>query len=71
MTLTVAVGDTGSPIALLHGFPQTHLMWRFERNNMDAAVSWIRRLLRVLDGDVLDGFGVAFPTDAFGEYQRG
>ncbi|MFI9640485.1 alpha/beta fold hydrolase [Micromonospora sp. NPDC051925] len=26
--LNVAVGGTGSPIVLLHGFPQTHLMWR-------------------------------------------
>ncbi|WDZ86911.1 alpha/beta fold hydrolase [Micromonospora cathayae] len=28
VTLNVAVGGTGSPIMLLHGFPQTHLMWR-------------------------------------------
>lgn len=26
--LNVAVGGSGSPVALLHGFPQTHLMWR-------------------------------------------
>ncbi|WP_202865686.1 alpha/beta fold hydrolase [Kribbella turkmenica] len=26
--LNVAVGGSGPPIALLHGFPQTHLMWR-------------------------------------------
>ncbi|OUS93856.1 alpha/beta fold hydrolase [Rhodococcus sp. NCIMB 12038] len=26
--LYVAVGGSGSPIVLLHGFPQTHLMWR-------------------------------------------
>ncbi|MFI5956219.1 alpha/beta fold hydrolase [Cryptosporangium sp. NPDC051539] len=26
--LNVAVAGTGSPIVLLHGFPQTHLMWR-------------------------------------------
>src|SRR5258705_9172226 len=26
--LNVAVGGTGSPVVLLHGFPQTHLMWR-------------------------------------------
>ncbi|MEU8897316.1 alpha/beta fold hydrolase [Nocardia sp. NPDC048505] len=26
--LAVAVGGSGSPIVLLHGFPQTHLMWR-------------------------------------------
>jgi haloacetate dehalogenase len=28
VTLHVAVGGTGSPVVLLHGFPQTHLMWR-------------------------------------------
>ncbi|WP_236795714.1 alpha/beta fold hydrolase [Amycolatopsis sp. GM8] len=28
VALTVAVGGSGSPIVLLHGFPQTHLMWR-------------------------------------------
>ena len=26
--LQVAVAGTGSPVVLLHGFPQTHLMWR-------------------------------------------
>jgi haloacetate dehalogenase len=28
VTLNAAVGGEGSPIVLLHGFPQTHLMWR-------------------------------------------
>lgn len=28
VSLSVAVGGTGRPIVLLHGFPQTHLMWR-------------------------------------------
>lgn len=28
VALDVAVGGNGSPIVLLHGFPQTHLMWR-------------------------------------------
>ncbi|MET7419862.1 alpha/beta hydrolase [Dactylosporangium sp. NPDC005555] len=28
VSLHVAVGGSGSPIVLLHGFPQTHLMWR-------------------------------------------
>lgn len=28
VSLNVAVGGAGSPIVLLHGFPQTHLMWR-------------------------------------------
>ena len=26
--LNVAAGGSGSPVVLLHGFPQTHLMWR-------------------------------------------
>ena len=28
VSLTAAVAGTGSPIVLLHGFPQTHLSWR-------------------------------------------
>jgi haloacetate dehalogenase len=28
VTLNTAVGGSGSPVVLLHGFPQTHLMWR-------------------------------------------
>ncbi|MEC3981295.1 alpha/beta fold hydrolase [Amycolatopsis sp. H20-H5] len=28
VALTVATGGSGSPVVLLHGFPQTHLMWR-------------------------------------------
>jgi pimeloyl-ACP methyl ester carboxylesterase len=28
VALNAAVGGTGSPVVLLHGFPQTHLMWR-------------------------------------------
>ncbi|MET7296475.1 alpha/beta hydrolase [Streptomyces griseoloalbus] len=28
VALNVAVAGTGSPVVLLHGFPQTHLMWR-------------------------------------------
>ncbi|NDL56175.1 alpha/beta fold hydrolase [Phytoactinopolyspora mesophila] len=28
VSLNVAVGGSGPPIVLLHGFPQTHLMWR-------------------------------------------
>ncbi|MFE4451712.1 alpha/beta hydrolase [Streptomyces sp. NPDC056796] len=28
VTLNAAVGGTGSPVVLLHGFPETHLMWR-------------------------------------------
>jgi pimeloyl-ACP methyl ester carboxylesterase len=28
VTLNAAVGGSGSPVVLLHGFPQTHVMWR-------------------------------------------
>lgn len=28
VTLNVALGGSGRPVVLLHGFPQTHLMWR-------------------------------------------
>ncbi|TDC71225.1 alpha/beta fold hydrolase [Streptomyces hainanensis] len=28
VSLNVAVGGRGAPLVLLHGFPQTHLMWR-------------------------------------------
>jgi haloacetate dehalogenase len=28
VALNAAVGGSGSPVVLLHGFPQTHLMWR-------------------------------------------
>src|SRR4051812_45924443 len=28
VALQTALGGAGSPIVLLHGFPQTHLMWR-------------------------------------------
>ena len=28
VSLNVAVGGAGRPVVLLHGFPQTHLMWR-------------------------------------------
>ncbi|WP_371405402.1 alpha/beta hydrolase [Kribbella sp. NBC_00662] len=28
VTLNVAVAGSGTPVVLLHGFPQTHLMWR-------------------------------------------
>src|SRR3954452_2730366 len=28
VSLQAAVGGSGRPVVLLHGFPQTHLMWR-------------------------------------------
>ncbi|AVH21541.1 alpha/beta fold hydrolase [Nocardia cyriacigeorgica] len=36
VALNVAVGGSGSPIVLLHGFPQTHLMWRHVATDLAA-----------------------------------
>lgn len=36
--LNAAVGGSGGPVVLLHGFPQTHLMWRHV-----AAPGWTTR----------------------------
>lgn len=36
VSLNVAVGGSGSPIVLLHGFPQTHLMWRHVARDLAA-----------------------------------
>ncbi|MFI8166221.1 alpha/beta fold hydrolase [Streptomyces sp. NPDC085931] len=34
--LAAAVGGSGSPVVLLHGFPQTHLMWRHVAERLAA-----------------------------------
>ncbi|RSO08531.1 alpha/beta hydrolase [Streptomyces sp. WAC 06783] len=36
ITLNAAVGGTGSPVVLLHGFPQTHVMWRHVASDLAA-----------------------------------
>jgi pimeloyl-ACP methyl ester carboxylesterase len=36
VSLHAAVGGTGSPVVLLHGFPQTHLMWRHVAEDLAA-----------------------------------
>jgi pimeloyl-ACP methyl ester carboxylesterase len=36
VALNVAVGGSGRPIVLLHGFPQTHLMWRYVAADLAA-----------------------------------
>ncbi|MEV3926915.1 alpha/beta fold hydrolase [Actinomadura coerulea] len=36
VSLNAAVGGSGSPIVLLHGFPQTHLMWRHVARDLAA-----------------------------------
>jgi haloacetate dehalogenase len=34
--LSTAIGGSGSPIVLLHGFPETHLMWRHVAEQLAA-----------------------------------
>ncbi|MBF6172002.1 alpha/beta fold hydrolase [Nocardia blacklockiae] len=34
--LAAAIGGSGSPVVLLHGFPQTHLMWRHVATRLAA-----------------------------------
>src|SRR3954468_23031199 len=36
VALNVSVSGSGSPIVLLHGFPQTHLMWRHVATDLAA-----------------------------------
>jgi pimeloyl-ACP methyl ester carboxylesterase len=36
VALNVAVGGSGRPVVLLHGFPQTHLMWRHVAGDLAA-----------------------------------
>jgi pimeloyl-ACP methyl ester carboxylesterase len=36
VSLHTAVGGSGTPIVLLHGFPQTHLMWRHVARDLAA-----------------------------------
>jgi haloacetate dehalogenase len=36
VALNVAVGGAGRPVVLLHGFPQTHLMWRLVAADLAA-----------------------------------
>ncbi|MFI5690725.1 alpha/beta fold hydrolase [Kribbella sp. NPDC051586] len=36
VTLNVAVAGSGTPVVLLHGFPQTHLMWRHVADQLAA-----------------------------------
>lgn len=58
--LHVAVGGSGSPIVLLHGFPQTHLMWRHVAGELAADHTVIVPDLR--------GYGASDkPVDADGQ----
>lgn len=61
--LNTAVGGSGSPIVLLHGFPQTHLMWR----HVAAALAEDHSVI-VPD---LRGYGVSDkPADAGETYSK-
>ncbi|MEV4695314.1 alpha/beta hydrolase [Micromonospora echinospora] len=56
VALNVAVGGSGSPVVLLHGFPQTHLMWRHVAADLAAEHTVICPDLR--------GYGASDKPDA-------
>ncbi|QKW39973.1 alpha/beta hydrolase [Actinomadura sp. NAK00032] len=61
VSLNVAVGGSGSPIVLLHGFPQTHLMWRHVAGDLAADHTVIVPDLRGYgDSDKPDGAGADY-----------
>jgi len=56
LTFNVAVAGTGTPVVLLHGFPQTHLMWRHVGRELAAEYTVICPDLRGYGGsDKPDG----------------
>ncbi|MFJ6465233.1 alpha/beta fold hydrolase [Streptomyces sp. NPDC091387] len=57
--LNVAVGGSGSPVVLLHGFPETHLMWRHVAQELAT-----EHLVIVPD---LRGYGASDKPQATGE----
>lgn len=57
--LNVAVGGSGSPVVLLHGFPETHLMWRHVARKLAAEHTVIVPDLR--------GYGASDKPQATGE----
>ncbi|MFD8566907.1 alpha/beta fold hydrolase [Streptomyces sp. NPDC059639] len=57
--LNVATGGSGSPVVLLHGFPQTHLMWRHVAQKLSADHTVIVPDLR--------GYGASDKPDAADE----
>ncbi|MEU8697762.1 alpha/beta hydrolase [Streptomyces sp. NPDC048680] len=57
--LNVAVGGSGSPVVLLHGFPETHLMWRHVARELAT-----EHLVIVPD---LRGYGASDKPQATGE----
>ncbi|MEV0005368.1 alpha/beta hydrolase [Micromonospora sp. NPDC050980] len=59
VALNVAVGGVGRPVVLLHGFPQTHLMWRHVAADLAADHTVICPDLR--------GYGASDKPPAHGE----
>ncbi|MFN1191460.1 alpha/beta fold hydrolase [[Kitasatospora] papulosa] len=57
--LNVALGGSGSPVVLLHGFPETHLMWRHVARKLAADHTVIVPDLR--------GYGASDKPPATGE----
>jgi haloacetate dehalogenase len=56
--LNVGVGGSGKPVVLLHGFPQTHLMWRHVAADLVDRCTVICPDLRGYgDSDKLPAFG--------------
>jgi pimeloyl-ACP methyl ester carboxylesterase len=75
VTLNTAVGGSGSPVVLLHGFPQTHLMWRHVAARLAADHTVICPDLRGYGafGHFLDAWArdpAAIPGDVRAEYPR-
>ncbi|WP_067459362.1 alpha/beta fold hydrolase [Actinomadura macra] len=58
VSLNAAVGGSGSPVVLLHGFPETHLMWRHVAADLAADHTVICPDLR--------GYGASDKPDATG-----
>jgi pimeloyl-ACP methyl ester carboxylesterase len=63
VSLNVAVCGTGRPVVLLHGFPQTHLMWRLVAPRLAAAGH------TVICPD-LRGYGDSDKPDGTGAYAK-
>ncbi|MFI7541553.1 alpha/beta fold hydrolase [Actinoplanes sp. NPDC049599] len=64
VALNVAVGGSGPPIVLLHGFPQTHLMWRHVAADLAADHTVICPDLRGYGASDKPGHGYAKRTMA-------
>ncbi|MFI0768235.1 alpha/beta fold hydrolase [Streptomyces sp. NPDC021218] len=64
VSLNVAVAGSGSPVVLLHGFPQTHLMWRHVAADLAADHTVICPDLRGYGASDKPAAGTGTGTDA-------